>query len=229
MNKIVSLILAAGSSTRMGQPKQLLKWGDYTLLDHAIETVLEANTHEVILVLGSNFELINKTIKNHGVTILYNKNWTQGLGTSIACGAHYISNSIPNIDGVLLVLADQPLIDSHYLKSMIKNFVPNNKQIMATLYNNGKQGVPVLFDKHYIEELLNNFNWDTNFKSFENSSIQKLLFNNTQLSGSQSSSYFDYSKSILNRITNNLPYIYKTKGTKNSFELVRNISEYHHK
>jgi len=56
----------------MGQPKQLLKWGDHTLLDHAIETVLKANTHEVVLVLGSNFELINKTIKNHGVTILNN-------------------------------------------------------------------------------------------------------------------------------------------------------------
>ena len=153
MNKIVSLILAAGSSTRMGQPKQLLKWGDHTLLDHAIETVLEANTHEVILVLGSNFELINKTIKNHDVTILNNKNWKQGLGTSIACGVQFISKSIPNIDGVLLVLADQPLIDSHYLKSMIKNFVPNNKQILATLYNNGKQGVPVLFDIGYIEEL----------------------------------------------------------------------------
>ena len=78
----------------MGQPKQLLKWGDHTLLDHAIETVLEANTHEVVLVLGSNIELINKTIKNHSIMILNNKNWKQGLGTSIACGAKYISKSI---------------------------------------------------------------------------------------------------------------------------------------
>jgi hypothetical protein len=79
------------------------------------------------------------------------------------------------------------------------------------------------YPKNYIEELLNNFNWDvTNFK-FNRSDVNQLLFNNTQMSGSLSSSYFDYAKSIFNRITNNLSYIYKTKGTSTSFNLIRSI------
>ena len=79
------------------------------------------------------------------------------------------------------------------------------------------------YPKNYIEELLNNFNWDvTNFK-FNKSDINQLLFNNTQMTGSLSSSYFDYAKSIFNRITNNLSYIYKTKGTSTSFNLIRSI------
>ena len=79
------------------------------------------------------------------------------------------------------------------------------------------------YPKNYIEELLNNFNWDvTNFK-FNKSDVNQLLFNNTQMSGSLSSSYFDYAKSIFNRITNNLSYIYKTKGTSTSFNLIRSI------
>ncbi len=79
------------------------------------------------------------------------------------------------------------------------------------------------YPKNYIEELLNNFNWDvTNFK-FNKSDINQLLFNNTQMTGSLSASYFDYAKSIFNRITNNLSYIYKTKGTSTSFNLIRSI------
>jgi hypothetical protein len=79
------------------------------------------------------------------------------------------------------------------------------------------------YPKNYIEELLNSFNWDvTNFK-FNTSDINQLLFNNQETTGSLSSSYFDYAKSIFNRIANNLNYIYKTKGTATSFNLIRTI------
>jgi len=79
------------------------------------------------------------------------------------------------------------------------------------------------YPKNYIEELLNNFNWDVTNVKFNKSNISQLLFNQTQLTGSLSSSYFNYAKSIFNRITNNLPYIYKTKGTSDSFNLIRSI------
>lgn len=79
------------------------------------------------------------------------------------------------------------------------------------------------YPKNYIEELLNNFNWDVTNVKFNRSNIPQLLFDQTQLTGSLSSSYFTYAKSIFNRITNNLPYIYKTKGTSDSFNLIRTI------
>jgi len=80
------------------------------------------------------------------------------------------------------------------------------------------------YPKNYIEELLNSFGWDitTNIKLNE-SSINQLYFNNTEKTGSLSSSYFDYAKSIFNRIGNNLNYVYKTKGTSTSFDLMRSI------
>jgi hypothetical protein len=79
------------------------------------------------------------------------------------------------------------------------------------------------YPKNYIEELLNSFNWNVTNDKFNKSDLQQLLFNNAQLDGNLSSSYFDYAKSIFNRITNNLNYIYKTKGTSNSFNLIRSI------
>lgn len=79
------------------------------------------------------------------------------------------------------------------------------------------------YPKNYIEELLNSFNWNATNLKFNNSDISQLLFNNQEMTGSLSSSYFDYAKSIFNRITNNLSYIYKTKGTSTSFNLIRTI------
>jgi molybdenum cofactor cytidylyltransferase len=137
----------------MGQPKQLLDWGKKTLLGHTIETVLKIESHEVIVVLGAHFESIQTEIKNYPITILKNTNWEQGLGTSIACAAKHLLESPSNVDGLLIVLADQPFIDSNYLSNMVQSFVPQKKQIIATAYTNKKQGVPVLFDAVYLKEL----------------------------------------------------------------------------
>ena len=79
------------------------------------------------------------------------------------------------------------------------------------------------YPKNYIEELLNSFNWNIDNVKFEKSDIRQLLFNNTEYTGSLSSSYFNYAKSILNRFTNNLSGVYKTKGTGTSYELIRSI------
>lgn len=79
------------------------------------------------------------------------------------------------------------------------------------------------YPKNYIEELLNSLNWDVTNIKFDKSGLTQLLFNSGEMSNSLSSSYFDYTKSIFNRLVNNLPNIYKTKGTSNSFELIRNL------
>ena len=153
MSKIAVFILAAGRSSRMGQPKQLLEWGKGTLLDHAIQTVLKLNAEELIVVLGANYDSIERSIKHFPVTILNNTEWDLGLGKSIACGANYILKSTKKFDGILITLADQPHIDHHFLKVLMDSFVAGKKHIVATSYEDGKQGVPVLFDAIYLEEL----------------------------------------------------------------------------
>lgn len=147
------VILAAGASSRMGSPKQLLKWGKGSLLNHAVKTVLEVGTSEVIVVLGANYELITKEIQHHPITILKNEDWKLGLGKSIACSTEHVLKSNSKTQGILITLADQPLINSDYLKKMIQVFTPCKRQIIATAYGEEKMGVPVLFDNLYFKEL----------------------------------------------------------------------------
>jgi molybdenum cofactor cytidylyltransferase len=137
----------------MGQPKQLLKWGKNTLLGHTIETVLKIDAHEIVVVLGANFDSIHGDVKNYDVKILNNNDWQHGLGASIAVGVRYLLESSEKVDGALIVLADQPFIDGDYLQRMIDSFSLDHKLILATAYDKGIQGVPVLFDAVYFEEL----------------------------------------------------------------------------
>jgi len=153
-SNIAIVILAAGASKRMGEPKQLLKWGDTTLINHAINTAVAINSKEILVVLGAHYELIEKSIENSEVTILNNLHWEKGLGKSIAFAIDYLQNSKLDVDGVIVILSDQPLITSDFLKSIVSKFQPNKNQIIATSYGKGKQGVPALFDKFYFNELI---------------------------------------------------------------------------
>jgi molybdenum cofactor cytidylyltransferase len=152
-SNIAIIILAAGASKRMGEPKQLLKWGDTSLINHTIHTATGVNSKEILVVLGAHFELIENEINNHFITLLNNTEWEKGLGSSIAFAVQYLQKSQSAINGVLVILADQPFITSDYLKLMISKFQNNKSQIMATSYGDDKLGVPALFDTSYFEEL----------------------------------------------------------------------------
>ncbi len=177
---IAVIILAAGASTRIGTPKQLLKWKNTTLLGHAIITAKKLNTKDIIVILGNNYALIKSKINNSGVQILNNKNWKKGLGNSIAFGVNNILENKSNIDGILIMLSDQPLIDSKYLISLINKFIIGKHLIIATSYKNGKQGVPVLFDRIYFNEL-SKLNDDKGAKAI----IEKYIKNVLVVNGEQ--------------------------------------------
>jgi len=150
---IAILILAAGSSSRMGEPKQLLAWKDTTLLENAIKNALASQCKVVSVVLGANAKAIRKQISEYQIEVIENTSWKSGLGTSIATGVDTLSDKTPDIDGLLVMLADQPLIDTVYLNLMIESFVKHRKPIIATAYKS-RAGVPALFDKKYFDELV---------------------------------------------------------------------------
>ncbi|WP_100614786.1 nucleotidyltransferase family protein [Confluentibacter citreus] len=152
-SNIAIIILAAGASKRMGKPKQLLKWGDDTLIGHAIKIASKVNPKKLIVVLGAHFELINQNIENSEITILNNTHWEKGLGTSIAFAIKHLQNSKSKVDGILIILCDQPLITADFLKSLVSKFKPNENKIIATSYGGGKYGVPAFFDKVYFDDL----------------------------------------------------------------------------
>ncbi|MGZ0016888.1 nucleotidyltransferase family protein [Yeosuana sp. AK3] len=153
MSKLAILILAAGNASRMGFPKQLLKWKDSNLLQHAINSVKAIKNNGIYLVLGANYDEIITEINTKNVTILKNETWNEGLGNSIAFGVAQISKFQPEIEQVLIMLADQPLIDTHYLNLLINTHFQKQSHITYTLYKNQNLGVPAIFNKPYFEEL----------------------------------------------------------------------------
>lgn len=152
MAKIPILLLAAGGSTRMGQPKQLLPWGEQTLIEHQIQTLLKTG-NPINVVLGSNSKLIIPVIEKYSLDIFINADWKSGMGSSISFGIGQIIQKFPDADGVLITLLDQPMVTTFYLEKMFYAYQPDSKQIIASRSASGWKGVPVLFDKCYFKEL----------------------------------------------------------------------------
>ncbi|PCJ97110.1 MAG: hypothetical protein COA50_05585 [Flavobacteriaceae bacterium] len=147
---IAILILAAGSASRMGALKQLLPWGNSTLLGNAI-AVASSCPATIFVVVGAEGKLIKKEIGND-VTFIDNEDWKKGLGASIASGVQHLIASENSYKICVIMLADQPFIDADYLMHIINTHNKNNKGITATTYEN-RVGVPVVFDSCYFEAL----------------------------------------------------------------------------
>ncbi|MDT7830413.1 nucleotidyltransferase family protein [Pricia sp. S334] len=150
---IAVLILAAGASSRMGLVKQLLPWKDTTLLGQTIQTATASDAASVTVVLGANAASIRNGIAKFEVGIVENSDWSAGLGSSIARGTDYLTDKDNKPDGILMMLADQPLIDTVYLNTMMVAFERGQRPIVATRYEN-RAGVPALFSASLFEELM---------------------------------------------------------------------------
>jgi molybdenum cofactor cytidylyltransferase len=146
------IILAAGSSSRLGKPKQNLVFQGSTLLQRSIKAALAADCQKVLVVLGANANIIEPTIKNEPIQIVHNPDWQAGMSSSISSGLAALLKTNPQIQSVILMLCDQPFADTAIINQLIQASA-NNKPLVACNYN-GTIGVPALFDKSHFEELL---------------------------------------------------------------------------
>lgn len=167
------IILASGSSSRMGQPKQLLAWKKSNLINHVIGNGLEAGIQSIYVVLGGNAKQISETISFDNIHIVNNPLWTNGMGTSISEGVKHIINEQKKFDAVLISLVDQPLLETNHYKELIMQYVNTKNDIIATQMNN-KGVVPAIFDKKYFEELIK-LNQDVGAKEIIESNKNKTL------------------------------------------------------
>ncbi|MBQ4822535.1 nucleotidyltransferase family protein [Aquimarina sp. MMG016] len=151
-HKIAHLILAAGSSSRLGRPKQLLPWKGLTLIEHAIAQSLQLDQVSTYVVLGAYFDLIQKEIDDFPLTIVYNNDWKSGMGSSISFGIKSILQENSSYDAVLISLVDQPLLEAEHLSELISEFVKKPDQVIATGLSK-RVGVPAIFPSSYFEEL----------------------------------------------------------------------------
>jgi molybdenum cofactor cytidylyltransferase len=147
------LILAAGSSSRLGEPKQLLPLGDLTLLQHTINEALALQSGPVLIVLGSNAELILPTLDNEAVSITINTAWAEGMASSIRVGMQALLSEYPLIAAVILMVCDQPYLSRTHLLQLIQEAEGSGKGIAASSYGE-TAGTPVLFSRKYFPVLI---------------------------------------------------------------------------
>ncbi len=144
------IILAAGSSSRLGKPKQNLVYKGQTLLQRAVATAAASVCNPVIVVLGANEQVIKPTIESDNINIIHNPDWQEGMASSIGLGINALQKIDPKADAVVLMLCDQPFVDTALLNGLVQK--RSAKGIVASGYND-TIGAPVLFDTAYFDEL----------------------------------------------------------------------------
>ncbi|NCD70971.1 nucleotidyltransferase family protein [Mucilaginibacter agri] len=145
------IILAAGSSSRLGQPKQNLVFKDKTLLQRAIETGLASKCGPVIVVLGANAELIQPSIQYPGVRVMINQDWAEGMASSVKFAIMEVEKK-KQIDSAIIMLCDQPFVSAELLDNLGKTHLDAGTPIVASSYLN-TIGVPALFHRSLFSEL----------------------------------------------------------------------------
>lgn len=146
------VILAAGASTRMGHPKQLLKWQGETLIRRIVNAAL-ATASPTLVVLGANAARIRPEVPNKPILIVENKDWQQGMSTSVRVGLQVLLEAHPALAAVLFLLTDQPFVTADYLRYFISRFPSNDASILASAYDD-RLGVPALFARRWFGALM---------------------------------------------------------------------------
>jgi len=150
MSKTGIIILAAGSSSRMGEPKQLMIYKNKTFLQHIIGEAKNAFLDPVICVTGYQSDLISKSISRMEVTVVYNEHWQDGMGSGISAGIKQVLLS--DVKSVIVTVSDQPHVSSDLFETMLEMKARSGKKIVACSYA-GTLGTPVLFSKEYFNQL----------------------------------------------------------------------------
>src|SRR5919202_6946675 len=109
------LILAAGASSRMGTPKQLLPYRGRSFVRHIVEVTIASVCQPIAVVLGANAERIKPEISHLPVQIVENQQWTEGMSSSIRAGLEALLTTNQNLDAVAIALCDQPFFSSQLL------------------------------------------------------------------------------------------------------------------
>ena len=150
--KIKKILLAAGESKRFGDKNKLLAMiNGKPIINHILDTLFEVyDPSELIVIVGHEHKIIKNLIFNTNIKILENINYKKGVGTSIALG---VNNLDTEIDGVMIIPADMPYINSKDLINLEKKFVELNCVKVVMPEHNSKIGNPVILPRNYFKTL----------------------------------------------------------------------------
>ncbi|MGJ5675018.1 MAG: nucleotidyltransferase family protein [Nostochopsis sp.] len=150
-SSVAIIILAAGASTRMGRPKQLLEYNGRSLIQHAVEVAIASVCHPIIVVLGAYADRIKPEIVT-SVETIENPFWHQGMSTSIRMGIETLNKSDYKAEAAILMLCDQPFVSPSLIERLIKVYRTTSAPIVASEYAQ-ILGVPAIFDRTLFPQL----------------------------------------------------------------------------
>jgi molybdenum cofactor cytidylyltransferase len=146
------LLLAAGGSSRLGRPKQLVEWDGKPLIKRASEALLGADCYPVMVVLCPSADAMRAALDGLALNIVENPEWEKGQSSSIRTGMDSLLAIEPLLEAVLIALADQPTVSAKHLRCFIEHYSSAPAPIIAAEYG-GFLGVPALFDRSHFPAL----------------------------------------------------------------------------
>lgn len=148
------IILAAGASSRMGAPKQLLLVDGKTLIKRICETAMDTPCHPIVTVLGANRNLIRKETDRMPITVIDNPQWENGMSSSIKMGLAGAYMTEKAIEAAIFLTVDMPYVNAELINKMIEKAESDEKiEIVACKYDS-QMGIPVLFKRTLFTDLL---------------------------------------------------------------------------
>ena len=150
--RVGAVILAAGSSSRMGRPKQTLQFQGESLIRRAALAALGAGCHPVVVVTGANAELMKRELNGLNVCEVLNTLWETGMASSIRVGVNALVGADAEANAAVVMLCDQPHVTTDVISDIIAAHRTTGKAIVASTYG-GSFGVPALFSREFFAEL----------------------------------------------------------------------------
>ena len=132
--RVGAVVLAAGGSSRFGQPKQLAIFQGEPLVRRIVTAAKDAGCAPVVVVVGADAAQITPLLADLPVSIIEHPNWSNGLGSSIAVGVKHAVTITANLDAVILLSCDQPFVNAAMLRQLIQLHLENGKTIVASAY-----------------------------------------------------------------------------------------------
>ena len=148
------LILAAGQSNRLGRPKQLLKYNGSPFIKRVTEIAIATECCPVVIVLGAYADQIQSELTMNGIHVLINAHWQEGMASSIREGLKELVRLNEKIDGVVVLVCDQPYLKTKHINALIQLQAQKNLPAVSCSYE-GVLGTPALFHKSLFQQLLN--------------------------------------------------------------------------
>lgn len=151
--RLAAILLAAGASRRLGQPKQFVERNGESLVRRSAGLLVKLAADPIIVVAGFQSDKIIHELQDLPLSLVINQDWEQGMGGSLACG---VRNIAPEVDGVLVMLCDQWRLDLDDLLRLKSAWTSDISRIIVAEWNDGKSclsGPPVIFSGSMMHEL----------------------------------------------------------------------------